>query len=280
MALVSGVPVQIGGKWVGFTNFSEFAIQGPGALPAGLTVFGGGAPNVPVTFQIANDVVEGNYLQMSGQDTSSWGIGYNAFAGLIEHGEMLARIWIQANTANRRPIGPAMNLDGLSQATLDMSAAVIFKRTTVDFEANALSIINNVNQINVSVDMRAAEQAGVWAWIRYFKCAGNPGTADQVYCKAWYGAYASEPAGWESVSVNVGPGPRGLFGVGWGTIAVGDSDLQRIAFLSFSEDPTVNVVPPPGGSPPPPGTPNAPVVTVNPLQDRWVGLNGSAYVVP
>jgi hypothetical protein len=128
----SGVAEQVNGKWIGFTDFSEFAIQGPGALPAGMTVFGGGAPNVPVTFSIANDVVEGNYLQMSGQDTSHWGIGYDAFAGKIEFGEMLARIWIQANTANRRPIGPGLSIGGLTQGTFDISAGQIFKRTTVD----------------------------------------------------------------------------------------------------------------------------------------------------
>lgn len=280
----SGIPVQIGGKWTGFTDFSEFAIQGPGAIPAGMTVFGGGAPNVPTVFSIINDPVEGNYLQMSGQDISRWGIGYNAFFGLIEFGEMLARVWIQTNTGNRRICGPALSMGGLSQAAFDIICGHVFKRTTIDFEAEVGSVIDGGSDgASALGDMIEAEQAGVWVWVRFARFGGSPLplTTDQLYVKAWYGAYSAEPNGWNAVSIAVGLGeiPRGLLALGWGTQGVGDDQIQRIAFLAFSEDPILNLTPNPDGSAPAPGDIVAPTVTVNPLQDTWVGLNGSAFAV-
>lgn len=283
MPLTSGVPQQIGGKWVGFTDFTEFALQGPGALPAGLTLRGNVFPNAPNSFAIVADGLVGRYLSMNGQDTSYWGISLDAFDDLADYGEMVARVWIPTNTGNRRVLGPGfMSADAPAQ--WDFCGGHIFKRTTVDFESENGLVQNGVSLSGSGIgDMKFAEQSGVWCWVRWQKFRGNvPTTNDGMLCKIWYGEYADEPGlGWDSVNGSIqNVVAAGQHKMGWGCNAVFEAAEQRIAFWSFSEDPSVNVVPPPGGFPAPPGTPNAPVVTIDPLQDRWAGLKGSAYVVP
>jgi hypothetical protein len=218
---------------------------------------------------------------MAGQDTSNWGISYNAFNNLFIHGEFLARLWIATNTGNRRVLGP-MIMSADAPAAWDAAVGKIFKRSNVDYESEIGTIINNSGGQVATVDMKFAEQAGVWVWCRYQTFEGNPNTTDGALLKHWYGNLSDEPDGWDTVN---GSYTRPVANaaaafLGWGMQAVGNADEQRIAYFAFSEDPGVNIVPPPGGSPPPPGTPNAPTVTVDPLQDRWVGLEGSAYVVP
>ncbi|MGD9631350.1 MAG: hypothetical protein AB7V18_19095 [Pyrinomonadaceae bacterium] len=275
----SGVAEQINGKWVGFTDFTEFALQGPGALPAGLTLRGNAFPNAPNSFSVVADVTVGRYFAMAGQDTSHWGISYDVFDGLVTQGEFLSRTWIATNLGNRRVIGPAM-MSTDAPAAHDLFGGHVFKRSNVDFEAEVGFYLNGGGDSAGGADMRAAEQAGVWVWTRWQRLPGNPGTSEGVLIKCWYGDYDTEPAGWEFMNANFTPNIANLNRLGWGFNAVGNADEQRIAFFAFSEDPSVSIVPPPGGFPSPPGTPGAPTVVVNPLQDRWVGLEGSAFVVP
>lgn len=277
----SGVPEQIGGKWVGYTDFTEFALQGPGAIPAGLTLRGNAFPNAPNAFSIVADGTVGRYLAMTGQDTSGWGVSLDSFDGLILHGEFLARIWIATNTGNRRVLGPMlMNAD--APATWDAQIGKIFKRSSIDYESEIGTIIaGSGGQVN-TLDMKQAEQAGVWVWCRYRTFEGNPATTNGALLKHWYGEFEDELEGWEASSISyTRPIATALATLlGWGMQAVGNTDEQRIAYFSFTEDPGIAIAPPPGGSPPPPGTPDAPTVIVDPLQDRWVGLEGSAFVVP
>lgn len=272
----SGVPEQINGKWVGFTDFTEFALQGPGALPAGLTLRGNAFPNAPNSFSVVADVTVGRYFAMLGQDTSHWGISYNAFDGLITQGEFLTRTWIATNTGNRRVIGPAM-MSADAPATHDLIGGHVFKRSNIDFEAEVGFYNNGGGDSAGSADMRAAEQAGVWVWTRWQRLPGNPATSEGVLVKCWYGDLSAEPAGWEFMNAAFTPLVVITNRLGWGFNAVGNADEQRIAFFSFSEDPTVNVVPNGQASGPQPGDVAAPTVTVNPLQDRWVGLEGTAF---
>lgn len=277
----SGVPVQVGGKWVGYTDFTELALQAPGALPAGLTLRGNAFPQAPNAFSVVADVTVGRYFAMSGQDTSQWGISYNAFDGLILHGEFLARVWLATNLGNRRLLGP-MKMNADAPATWDAEVGKIFKRSNVDYESEIGTIIAGSGGQVATADMKFAEQAGVWVWCRYQTFEGNPAATNGALLKHWYGNFADEPDGWDVVNGSYSrPIATALATLlGWGMQAVGNTDEQRIAYFAFSEDPTVSIVPPPGGFPSPPGTPDAPTITVDPLQDRWVGLEGSPYVVP
>lgn len=276
----SGVPEQINGKWVGFTDFSEFALQAPGAIPAGLTLRGNAFPNAPNSFGIADDVTEGRYLSMAGQDTSQWGISYNAFNNLFIHGEFLARVWIATNTGNRRVLGPGI-MSSDAPATWDAAVGKIFKRSNVDYESEIGTIINGSGGQVATADMKFAEQAGVWAWCRYQPFEGNPATTDGALLKHWYGDFSAEPDGWDVVN---GSYTRPVANaaaafLGWVMQAVGNTDEQRIAFFGFSEDPTVNVVPNGENGGPQSGDIVSPTVTVDPLQDEWVGLEGSAFAL-
>ena len=134
---VSGVPEVILGADVGFTDFSEFAVQG--TLPAGITAFGICGGESPTTEEIKNDPSEGNYFSMDGHNVQSWGYGYDAFDALLSYGELLARVWINV-VATRRGIGPAINLSGLigqpcGSPDFDGEGGGVFLRAGVDIES-------------------------------------------------------------------------------------------------------------------------------------------------
>lgn len=278
----SGVPEQIGGVWVGFTDFSEFALQAPGALPAGFTLRGNAFPNAPNSFAIVSDVTVGRYFSMNGQDTSNWGISLDAFNNLALWGEFVARIWVATNTGNRRLIGPGI-MSADAAATWDASVGKVFKRSSIDFESEIGTIINGSAGQVATADLREAEQAGVWIWCRYRNFPGNPNTTDGALLKHWYGNYSDEPRGWDVVNGSYSR-PVAAIGsafLGWVMQAVGNPDEQRISYFAFTENPNISIVPPPGGFPEPPpasGDVEAPTVdAVSPLQATYVGLRGSPF---
>lgn len=240
--ITTGEPQEVGGLWRGLTNFEEFPAGDPEALPpAGMTAFGASAGD-PATYQIIDDPVEGHYLAMNGQDTSAWAVGIDAFAGLIgdQPLEMLARVYINTNvTANRRIIGPAWSIDGATLAELDFDGHNIYKRATNDFESTGVACLDGAGGVYVQSDILASPEATGWWWVKIRRTVDavapiNP-AQDEIRVKSWQGTLLDEPVAWDGTGLNLTT-LRTLAGVGFGIIAVGNADEQRISFLSFNED--------------------------------------------
>ncbi len=133
----SGVPEVVNGVDIGYTDFSEFAVQG--TLPSGITAFGICGGESPTDEEIKNDASEGNYFFMDGHSVQSWGYGLDAFDALLSYGELLARVYVNVSD-NRRGIGPAINLSGLigqpcGSPDFDGEGGGVFLRAGVDIES-------------------------------------------------------------------------------------------------------------------------------------------------
>lgn len=255
--LQSGVPALVGGVQVGGTDFSEFAVA-PG-LPAGITEYGLG-PQSPTAVGILNTPLtptfgdEGNYFEMTGQGDggfSRWGFGIDAFDGIMEFGELLCRFYYNtAGVKNRNNVGACMSLRGfdgdpIGGADINWMGGTVFDPAVSPLHSAATVSIPAGVTLSSQADIQEAEQDPEWMWLRIRRTqnAGAPGD-DDVQHTAWYGDISDEPA---SVDASAVPssfaGPRGLFALGWSAQPFFSIFDQRIAFLSYSENPDVE--PPP-----------------------------------
>ena len=246
----SGVPEVISGINFGFTDFSEFAVAA--GIPTGVTEFGI-TPTSPFTFAIVSDPAEGNYFTMDGQGFRSWGFGLDAFDGLMDlaGGELLARVFLNVPVNGRKLLGPAANMLGLvgqdvGGADFDNWSGGLF-RLDPD-ELSGLFVTNNGSSSNaITVDTQEAWQDGEWVWIRARRVqnATNPGTEDDFQVTIWFGDILDEPAVVDGV--NIGQARTVTWAaeaIGWAMPGnAGAETEQRIAFLSFSSDPT-QIAPP------------------------------------
>ncbi len=249
MAVKSGIPTTINGVQVGATDFSEFTV-GAG-LPAGIT--GLSANFTPLTVGIKDTPVspsfteEGKYFEIETPITfnAPWAFVIDAFNGLIEQGELLARISCNfSTTQNRRCMGPGMSLQlnpGISGAGSGFQDAF----SSGDVEVAGGRFVNGgVGTIDFfSISQALQEDDWIWLRIRKTNNAGIPSNDDWTVT-AWYGDIEDEPAAPDGVTLNNSDGtPRGLFGIGCTYFSPGSSFTQRCAFLSYSENP--DAVPPP-----------------------------------
>lgn len=254
MAVESGIPTTVNGVQVGATDFREFAV-GAG-LPAGITKYNvsTGTPaavgifNTPLTPTFGD---EGNYFEMSGLanlGNEVWAFGIDAFDGILEEGELLARIYFNVGgTQNRSNIGPAMSL----QDNPNVSGAGSSVRDgfpTPPEVAGGVFINGGITNVGF-FDIQEPIQDPEWMWMRIRKT--NNGLDDDWQVTAWYGDIEDEPA----VPDGIDPAPqsfvapRGLFAIGWGLIPPASTFDQRIAFLSYSADPDVEPPPTEIGTP-------------------------------
>ena len=240
---VSGVPEVILGADVGFTDFSEFAVQG--TLPAGITAFGICGGESPTTEEIKNDPSEGNYFSMDGHNVQSWGYGYDAFDALLSYGELLARVWINV-VATRRGIGPAINLSGLigqpcGSPDFDGEGGGVFLRAGVDIESAGSQNNDGSGSVPINgADFQETFQNGAWAWQRVrISDAGGGNNAWEI--TTWYGALLDEPAALDGSNASAARLVTGAVpgALGWMMTQFGSPGAeQRIAYLSFTSDPT------------------------------------------
>ncbi len=254
MGVKSGVPAVVNGVKVGATDFSEFTV-GAG-LPAGITGFGVipssvGIDDAPISPSFTD---EGKYFEMLTPITFNvpWAFKLDAFDGIIEQGELLARVLSNfSTTQNRRCIGPGMSLTdagGLNGSVSGFQDAF----TSGEVEVSGGRFVGGgVGTIGFSPISQALQEDD-WIWLRIRKVpnAGTPSNDDWTVT-AWYGDIEDEPAVPDGVLLNVSPtAPRGLFGIGWGYMSPGSSFSQRIAYLSYSENPAVEPppIPPLGGT--------------------------------
>lgn len=255
--LQSGVPSSVGGVLVGASDFSEFTVS-PG-LPVGITEYGIGTQsptavgidNVPLTPTFSD---EGNYFFMTGQgdgSASRWGFGIDSFDGIMEFGEMLCRIYYNTLTVkNRNNVGACMSLRGLNGqqgggADIRWSGGTVFDASvSPPHSAGVISIPAGTATAGFA-DIQESEQDPEWMWLRIRRTAniGDP-IEDDWQFTAWYGDITAEPASVDgTVIISSLAGPRGLFALGWCAqpfFTLGD---QRIAFLSYSDNPLIE--PPP-----------------------------------
>jgi len=254
MGVKSGVPAVVNGVKVGATDFSEFTV-GAG-LPAGITGFGVipssvGINDAPISPSFTD---EGKYFEMLTPFLFNvpWSFKVDAFDGIIEQGELLARVLSNfSTTQNRRCIGPGMSLTdagGLNGSVSGFQDAFTSGEVEVSGGRFVGGGVGTIGFFPIS----QALQEDDWIWLRIRKVpnAGSPSNDDWTVT-AWYGDLEDEPASPDGILLNVSPtAPRGLFGIGWGYMTPGSTFSQRIAYLSYSENPAVEPppIPPLGGT--------------------------------
>lgn len=252
----SGVIFLKNGVQVGISDFSEFAL-GDG-LPSGITEYGIGAGS-PSSEGIDFDATEGNYFKLSGATSAGGGVNYgfglDAFDGLIEFGEILARIYLNIGTDLQWGGGPCLSLRGLvGEPSPDMFAAGgTIRRDDDDPEWNTQGNETFAGTVSVPVNNRFMQEPsinGSWLWFRVRRTANIAVPAqDDWEVTAWHGDIGDEPASPDGTATVVTPSTRGIGAIGWFQLFGGAAE-QRIAFLSFSADPLLAAPPVPGEEPP------------------------------
>jgi hypothetical protein len=237
------------GVTVGVTDFSEFAEQ-LGVLPSGITAYG--ISNTPVTtVGIVDDPQEGHYFLMDGQGFKGFGYGLDAFDGLmgLAGGELLARVWLEIPVNGRKLLGPAASMKGFvaegGLADFDHWCGALFRLTN---QLSGAFTTNNGSSSNSLTDLtQEAWQDGAWVWVRVRRVQNDilPATQDDWTITAWHGALADEPAVPDGEAIGVVRSvPFADDAIGWAMPGnAGAETQQRIAFLSFSSDPSL--LPPP-----------------------------------
>lgn len=240
--MISGVPEVMSGVNIGFTDFSEFTVAA--GLPTGITAYGISSSS-PTTVAIANDAAEGNYFSMSGQGVQGWGYGLDAFDSLVEFGELLARVFINIGVSDRTGLGPVFSLIGFvgepePSPDINFAGGGSFRRTGTDFEAQVWTTINGGGNIPISANIdEDGDPEGLWAWVRVRRTANVAVPAnDNGRITVWTGSMFDEPTIDGLYSGQPAP-VRGVNALGWGMQQFTSTKEQRIAYLSFSEDPTL-----------------------------------------
>jgi len=253
--LISGDLIDLGGgESAGATNFSEFSVAA--GLPAGITQFGISSTS-PVTHAIANDGVEGNYFSMDGHSTAAegFGYGYDAFDNVFEFGEILVRIFTQFDLPNsgRRSIGGGARINGLiGRPEIGPDFDCLCQGLSLNgatFNDNGLYVDAGSGSLPSSGAVQESFVSGQWMWLRLRISQSIPDPSeDDWIVTSWYGSQV------DALDVSGQPGPdsvnldrfrtiSAIDALGWATASFCDGAEQRIAYLSFSTDPTVT--PPP-----------------------------------
>jgi hypothetical protein len=248
----SGEPVELStGKWAGGTHFSEFALQA--SLPTGLTFLdgGGNSPDKFPTFEILDDVAEGRYVKCLGNPTANPSNRYvvmvdsfnDLFGGVVNQEiEVLCRGYL-SNAAAGGPAfpGPATNLASAGGADPARGNVVMSQYNTASDLEMRLSKAEGANM--AIADYPDGEATG-WVWQRlYLQWTGGTNWVRRV--RSWHGALSAEPGTWQidqtlsDANMRTALGSIG-FGQGSGLLSTHEG---RIAFLSFSMDPSTQAPP-------------------------------------
>jgi hypothetical protein len=243
-SLNSGDVQTNGGTKFGYTDFSEYSVQG--SLPTGLTFLGDATPP---TMGIGNDVTEGNYAYITPDvNTNMYVILVDAWEAAVAatgSAEMLARVYIDSHTTNRRVGGPGFRIGGTDETDLDAVIGALYQRNASDYESEAQEINTSSGGVVAGGDLQEVESTGVWVWMRLrVDVDGTTPGFDDFYIKTWTGNIAAEPVSWDATSLGTFKGPTVDDKMGWFiTTFPAQSVQQRLAFLSFTSDWTVESAP-------------------------------------
>lgn len=236
------------GVFTGATDFSEFT-EGAG-IPSGITEYGAGSGGGgPTAYAIANDAGEGHYFTFSGHLSNQFGnpppnYGVDAFDGAagLNDIEMLARTWVAAqDVSGHNMIGPKCSM----HSTPSFAA---FGQDLYDRSPNHSTRCGNNSSGLGEGSMQEANQYGVWVWQRFQRIFAG-GSSWDVRVKAWFGDLVDEPVAWDREDLGVTTstaGPHTDEAIGFGFFGNNkNANPQRIAFLSFTTDPTAAAAPTP-----------------------------------
>ncbi len=258
--LQSGVPkVVASGALVGATNFSEFPL-GVG-LPAGITAFGSTTsrpdPNlVEIGFdgELAEQGLDGRHFAMTGRGPENWGYGLDSFFGQMDRGEMLVIIRSDYRGGFEDfSIGAAAGMQGANNTDWRAWIGTQFLRGGVnDIESsgkNTFLGFGNTMFGTMDGDLQEPFIAGINfnVRIRRIANAGDPTNRDDLEIRSWYGGISAEPVLPDDDAINQVRFDPSLQAIGWGQLPQGPFNpvLQKIRFLSFSDNPLVEPAPSP-----------------------------------
>ena len=259
--LQSGVPkVVASGVLVGATDFREFPV-GVG-LPAGITAFGSvtSRPD-PLLVEIGNDGFpnevseEGHHFAMTGRGAENWGFGLDSFFGQMDRGEIRAVVRSDFRGGFEDfPIGAAAGMQGANNTDWRAWIGTQFLRGGVnDIESSGKTTFPGFGNTMFGImdnDLQEPFIAGINVNVRIRRIAnpGDPTNRDDWEIRSWYGASpASEPVLPDDDAINQLRFDPSLQAIGWGQLPQGPFNpvLQKIRFLSFSENPLVEPAPAP-----------------------------------
>ncbi len=259
LTLQSGVPKTLpSGVTVGATNFSEFPL-GVG-LPAGITAFGSTTsrpdPNlVEIGFdsELEEQGLGGQHFAMTGRGPENWGYGLDSFFGQMDRGEMRAIVRSDYRGGFEDfTIGPCAGMEGANNADWRAWIGTQFLRQGVnDIESvykGTFAGFGNTMFQSIAEDVQEPFIAGLQFQIlvRRIPNVGDP-SRDDLEIRSWYGGVGAEPVAPDGTSSGQQQTGAGAQAIGWGQLPQGPFNpvLQKIRFLSFSDNPLVEPAPAP-----------------------------------
>ena len=258
--LASGVPTVVAsGALVGATDFREFPV-GVG-LPAGITPFGSltSIPD-PLLVEIGNDGFpnevseEGHHFAMTGRGGERWGYGLDSFFGQMDRGELRAIVRMDYRGGFEDfPIGAAAGMQGADDTGWRAWLGTQFLRGGVnDIESSGKTTFPGFGNTMFGImaaDLQEPFIAGVNVNVRIRRIAnpGDPTNRDDYEIRSWYGGVSNEPVLPDDDAINQIRFDPSLEAIGWGQLnqLPFNPVLQKIRFLSFSDDPLVEPAPDP-----------------------------------
>lgn len=250
-----GVYGTAGGGLYGFTDFSEFGTAS-GDI-AGIT-FRGTSGDEEAIRGIANDATEGNYhhYTQAGFDIQMYSLDAFDHVGKIgwkeqtaeqtlTEIELLARIYYPSGSFERN-LGPAFRI------ARNPSATDTARRGCVGFLSDLTPDTTHVYRVqSTSQSLQGGASnpgdpftTGTWHWVR-LRATEDTANSWTFKCSIWEGGLGDEPVSWDlddsGNALSTTPGEL----IGWMQIANPKAGSQRIAYLAFSEDPTVTPPPTP-----------------------------------
>ena len=245
MAFQNGVPQQSStGAWAGGLTFFGYT---PGDVTlASLNMTGYGQAAVdPDTVRLVDHSTQlpdglALALHFNMGTNAMWGVGIDAFDGLITYGEVLTIGKVIGS--NPGAPAPAMNMSGLTAgAWTGEYVRERWKNPLLGYQSltrNAGSVQFNNSEINSTMNF------GDWTWTRLrIEDAGGGNKRRRV--KNWGGAYSNEPVAWgfDNTAGNSIGAPANAIGYAAEGSGGTTDGVVVMGYFSFSENPAA-VTPP------------------------------------
>ncbi len=279
----SGIPRTISpGVIVGATDFREFSPQAD--WPSGITGYGGTAGNRDILDE--SGVGEGNVVAQN-DATAHQGMGIDTFDDIVGVPfEVLARGFFDLAGASgdrmKFGVGPFEQAAGAFVGA-DFAVCHTFNSTLRIFGGTLLA--PGQAAVQTSEIDEGDIGTGVYFWIRIRVEA--IGLNARFRINFTFSAFNNPPAVptvWDIDDISAGDDAALIVALdsrlGWIRSTIGPTTIsdRRMSFISFSTDPTFAEPPPiPSEVFDQDTTIEPPTVIVDPLQDTWVGLTGSAF---
>lgn len=266
------------GIFIGGSDFSEFAGDVGAGWPAGLRSLGGG--NLAILDE--SGVGEGIVVQQN--DTNAGHMVIDAFSDIFQFGEILARVFIEdlalSNTRMKHGTGPLH--EASAESTFVRMHGFNSEHRIEGWLITPTLDVALTSQLNDGVNPAGAGDFYFWLRVRFDDAGGG---LTRIRFHTTYSTFDNPPlvpTTWDIDEVSSqAASQRGPWGtrLGWIRTTIGPTQIsdRRLAFISFSTDPDNFPTPFPSEIIDPATVISPPTVTVDPLQDTWVGLKGSAF---